>query len=62
LTGSPVLFQQLLATQQLQQYWENGLGKTPRNFDIQGPSESLQQVSLFACSCCAARYYTDRFS
>jgi len=34
LTGSPVLFQQLLATQQLQQYWEKGLGKTPRNFDI----------------------------
>jgi len=21
-----------------------------------------QQVSLFACSCCAARYYTDQFS
>jgi len=62
LTGSPVHFQQLLATQHSQQYWQKGLRKTPRNFDIQGPPESLQEVSLFACSCCAARYYTDQFS
>lgn len=61
-TGSPIDFQQLLATQHSQQYWQKGLGKTPRNFDIQGPPESLQEVSLFACSCCAARYYTDQFS
>lgn len=61
-TGSPVDFQQLLATQQSQQYWEKGLGKTPRKFDTQGAPESLREVSLFACSCCLACYYTDQFS
>lgn len=61
-TGSPVDFQQLLATQHSQQYWQKGLGSMPRNFAAQGAPESLREVSLFACTCCATRYYTDQFS
>lgn len=61
-TGSPLNFQQLLATQQSHQYWENGLGKMARKFDTQGPPESLREVSLFTCTSCPACYYTDQFS
>lgn len=59
-TGSPADFQALLGMQASHQYWEGGPAGNPRPFHVQGPPESLREISAFACCSCNSRYYTDQ--
>lgn len=60
--GSPSSLVELQAAQRSRQYWAKGPSAEPRDFVKDGPPESFQEVSMFACKHCASGYYTDQFT
>lgn len=61
-TGSPENLDELITVQKTHQYWAGGPASARRDFATQGEPELLEEISLFRCTRCSQRFYTDQFT